>query len=65
MTGAYSDLEDRYAAMKKDRSNWNGQKKTIREFNSFQEQKLVEVEDEVAAAPTNKILVVQKQQEES
>ena len=64
MTGAYSALEDDYRA----------QKKTIDSFNRNLEQKLAEAEDEelseilstfAAAPPTNKILIVQKQQEGS
>lgn len=47
MTDAYFVHDDNYAAMKEDRANCNGQKKTIREFNAYLEQKLAEAEDEV------------------
>ena len=71
MTGAYFVHDDNYRAMKEERDKCNGQKKAIQEFNSYQEQKLAEVEDEEilstfsSAPPTTKIILVQKQQEDS
>ena len=67
MTDAYFVHDDNYKAMKEDRDRHNGQKKIIREFNGYLEQKLAEDEELAAilstfAAPTsNKTLIVPKQ----
>ena len=69
MTDAYFVHDGNYRAMKEERDKCNGQKKAIQEFNSYQEQKLAEVEDEEilstfsSAPPTTKSILVQKQQE--